>query len=152
MRDLHTSFLHKQLSRDEGRRLTAYKDTKGLWTIGVGHLLGTDQRMTVITDDECDALLDGDIGVAMEALTNVFGPTSFLVTKDGARYRALVNMAFNRGGNMHTSTTITPAIVAASAGGDWGPVAPAIEASPWATQIGARAERLRDMLVDGREA
>ena len=32
-----TKFLRADLQRDEGYRLSAYQDTGGVWTIGVGH-------------------------------------------------------------------------------------------------------------------
>jgi lysozyme len=104
--------------------------------------------MTRITDAECDALLAGDLLVAKLALHAVFG--DFLVGE--ARYRALINMAFNRGEkHMRESTSITPAIKAAllSGGDNWDLVATAIKGTPWAKQIGARAERLAEQLKTG---
>jgi GH24 family phage-related lysozyme (muramidase) len=148
--------LKTQLERDEGRRLAAYQDNAAAknWTIGVGHLLGAHPRMTVITDAECDALLAWDIQTAMTALLHVFGAgTSFLIfaSKEFARYRAMQNMAFNRGEqHMQDSTTITPAIKAALKGtGKWAAVAHAIRTSPWAAQIGARGERLAKQFETG---
>jgi lysozyme len=153
------TLLRQQLARDEGRKLLAYKDTAGNWTIGVGHLLGSSPRMSSITDDECDALLGWDIDVALQALNNVFGLTN-LAMLDGARWRALINMAFNRGeGRMRTSTTITPAIKAALVPNTplstratlWQAVALAIRASEWATQVGDRAARIATVLETGVE-
>lgn len=151
--------LRRQLSRDEGRKLTAYKDTAGFWTIGVGHLLGNEKRMDTITEDECNALLDWDIDIALRAVNNVFGLPN-VAKLNGARWRALINMAFNRGeGRMKSSTTITPAIRAAIMGDVditpaeqqllWDKVAEAILASPWAAQIGNRAKRLAEQLRTG---
>lgn len=143
--------LRSELARDEGRRLQVYRDLNGFWTIGVGHLLGKVERMIEITDDECDALLNQDIQHAEELVKSCV-PWYFLI--DDVRQRALVNMAFNRGNHMRTSTTITPAIVRAARGGaseteDWHAVAEAILASPWAVQIGERAKRLAHMLETG---
>ena len=156
--------LREELSRDEGRRLSAYRDSAGFWTIGVGHLLGpgTQPRMSAITDAECDALLDYDIKVAEAAARRVFDVgiginANMWVLLDNVRQRALVNMAFNRGEkHMSESTTITPAIryalVATFNQEDaWEKVAAAILASPWAAQIGARATRLATMLQTGQE-
>lgn len=140
--------LKKQLERDEGRSLTAYQDSAGYWTIGVGHLLGTEKRMSIITDAECDALLEADVEEASDALIDVFG-VSFRAGP--ARWRAMLNMAFNRGEkHMRESTTITPAIKAALAGsGEWKAVSDAILASPWGKQIKSRAVRLAKQFETG---
>jgi len=139
-----------QLERDEGRRLRAYRDTNGFWTIGVGHLLGLSPRMSDITDAECDALLAMDIEIASRSVGSVFG---FPVARiEAARLRALVNMMFNRGEeHVRSSTTITPAIKQALDDGDWKPVSAAILASPWGAQIKDRAKRLAQQFETGRD-
>jgi len=139
-----------QLERDEGRRLLAYRDTNGFWTIGVGHLLGSSPRMSSITDAECDALLAADIEVATTAVGHVFG---FAIARiEAARLRALVNMMFNRGEErVRVSTTITPAIKQALDDGNWKPVGVAILASPWGSQIKDRAKRLAQQFETGRD-
>jgi lysozyme len=138
--------LKAELERDEGRRLHAYRDSRNLYTIGVGHLLGTMPRMLDITDDECDALYFFDVRLA-ESIARSCVP-GFGSLGD-VRQRALVNMAFNRGGHMKDSKTITPAINAAAADGDWDQVILAIAASPWAAEIGDRSTRLGQMLAMG---
>lgn len=151
--------LRDELIRDEGIRLEAYQDTNGFWTIGVGHLLGTEKRMSRITAREADALLATDVEDAEKLVREVFGKDVVdrlwcgcqhrMCDVERARYRALVNMAFNRGGHMKTSTTITPAIKQALIDGNWAPVTAAIKASPWAKQIGRRADRIAQMLEKG---
>lgn len=153
--------LRSELSRDEGRKLRAYKDSLGYWTIGVGHLLGSSPRMSDITEAECDALLDADIEVAYQSVKRVF-PEARLDTGHEllvpVRVRALVNMMFNRGeGRMKTSTSITPAIKAAILADTdhdimWKRVTEAIKKSEWASQVGARATRLAHMLETGEDA
>jgi GH24 family phage-related lysozyme (muramidase) len=140
--------LKTELERDEGRKLAAYKDnaTPPNWTIGIGHLLGSSPRMSNITDDECDALYAFD---ARHAESIARSCVSAFDSLGDVRQRALVNMAFNRGNHMKESKTITPAINAAAADGDWEPVELAIAASPWAAQIGDRATRISMMLVQG---
>lgn len=153
--------LRQQLARDEGKSLTAYQDTNGYWTIGIGHLLGSEKRMTSITEAECDALLSWDLDEAVRAVNSVFG-LSNVAKLDGPRWRALINMAFNRGeGRMKSSTTITPAIKLAidtafnpeksdvDKAIAWDNVYKAIVNSPWAKQIGNRAKRLAEQLRSG---
>jgi len=154
------SKLHNDLVRDEGCRLAAYKDTKGMWTIGVGHLLGPDTgaapRMSFITYEEAMALLDWDLQWAIKLVNDLFPQTEWESFSD-VRYRALINMAFNRGEkNMRESTTITPAILAAcqetvTDSPKWNAVSTAILTSPWGKQIGRRAERLAFMLATGKD-
>lgn len=161
------SRLRADLTRDEGLKLAAYQDTNGFWTIGVGHLLGADglqPRMLRVTNDEAMALLDWDIEIATNSARAVFdcgtGANSNLWhLLDDVRQRALVNMAFNRGEKrMRESSTITPAIITAFQtfpfmlnDQAWAAVADAILASPWAKQIGHRAERLAYMLKTGKD-
>jgi lysozyme len=131
--------LREDLIRDEGRRLTVYQDTNGLFTIGVGHLLGT-KRMESITDRECDALLDADIEDATRLAQSLVG-----MGHDEVRMRALVNMAFNLGGGLHGFQKF----LAAFRANDWQTAGDEMLKSVWATQVGDRALRLHDMIVNG---
>src|SRR6185369_966543 len=143
--------LMDELARDEGRVLTAYRDSMGYWTVGVGHLLGSSPRMSRITDDECDALLEYDIRLAEVRARSVV--PDFLTMSD-ARQRALCNMSFNRGEHLARSTTIVPAIAKAAKSGlesDWQLVPAAIAGSEWAQQVKARAVRLGQMFATGTD-
>jgi lysozyme len=142
--------IRNDLVRDEGMRTIAYKDSLGWWTIGVGHLLGNRARMTEITPQEVDALLDYDVNGALVSVERIFSVANL----DEVRLRALVNMTFNRGEDrMRKSSAITPAIQAALAGtGEWKAVSDAILVSPWAVQVGARAKRLAKMFETGEDA
>lgn len=137
--------LRADLIRDEGLRLQAYRDSLGWWTIGVGHLLGGSPRMSSISAREADALLALDVEDATAIALKCIPAFPSL---DPARQRALVNMAFNRGEHMVTSTEITPAIVKACETGDWNPVKAAIMGSQWAQQVKDRAARIADALVN----
>ena len=89
--DLDQDRLRQVLALDEGRRAAPYKDTKGNWTIGIGHLmsvpvapdaykLATGTAVTVpteipttierITEKGIDAIFDDDIRVAYNAMYN----------------------------------------------------------------------------------
>lgn len=136
--------LRDELMRDEGIRLDAYQDTVGLWTIGVGHLLGKEKRMIEITQFEAEALLDADIWVAW-ALAKLYAPT---VVGNNALYghsreRALVNMAFNLGTRLGGFKKFLAAVNAH----DWVTAAREMMDSKWATQVGARADRLHNMIL-----
>lgn len=133
--------LRAELIRDEGLRLSAYKDSTGLWTIGVGHLLGAHARMTSITLTEAHALLEADINEAEMRARSFAGS----VEGDEIRWRALVNMAFNLGDRLGGFKRF----LAACALADWPAAAIYMLQSKWAKQVGARALRLRDMIRTG---
>lgn len=138
--------LKEELIRDEGKRLQAYPDSLGFWTIGIGHLLGTSPRMTVITEAECSALYAYDVAQA-EYIARACVPLFDQLSDD--QQRALTNMAFNRGEkHMRESSKIVPAIRAASENrGTWGQAADEIRNSPWAAQVKGRATRLADQFL-----
>lgn len=138
--------LRKELIRDEGLRQEAYRDSLGYWTIGVGHYLGDSKRMTFITRPEVNALLDADIAearkIAYRLAPKAFGQWQW---QDGARARALVNMAFNLGPRLSQFKNFLAAIDAEA----WELAASEMMRSKWAKQVGKRAERLRDMVLNG---
>ena len=141
--------LVQDLVRDEGMRLNAYQDTLGFWTIGVGHLLGETKRMVLITEREALALLESDIIEAEEVVRNhvkLVYPSG--VASGEVRYRALVNMAFNLGNKLGQFKLF----LAAMAGGDWEEAGKHMLDSEWAKQVGARATRLKDMIVSGADS
>jgi lysozyme len=154
--------LYDDLSRDEGERLTPYRDTKGLWTIGIGHLIDDGKplpRILRITKAESRAWFDDDVQWAIDLVHELFPQTTWhgWNSFEDVRMRALVNMAFNRGEtHMRESTTITPAILFAlqdtlTPSPRWAAAAEAIRNSPWAAVIGQRAERLAYMLETGKD-
>lgn len=86
-----------ELKQDEGELLHSYKDSLGNWTIGVGHLLGTDaskyQGMQ-ITQEQSDEFFAEDFENAVQEAREAFNGFDGL---DGPRKGALVNMAFQLG-------------------------------------------------------
>lgn len=88
----------QELTLDEGKSLSSYKDTEGYWTIGIGHYLGWDPKFGAlkITDQQCDEYFDTDFSNAVSEAQEAFPAFSGL---DGPRKGALVNMAFQMGGS-----------------------------------------------------
>lgn len=83
------------LSRLEGRTRTMYRDSAGLPTIGVGHLIGAGEAhllTATLTDEQIDALLRADVAEAEEAVARQF-PT----VKRQNQFDALVSFLFNLG-------------------------------------------------------
>lgn len=64
------------LSLLEGKRLTVYKDSLGLPTIGVGHLLKKGENYTVIDEGACRELFEDDYAIALKSCRKLFGDKS----------------------------------------------------------------------------
>lgn len=137
--------LKQDLIRDEGLRLESYKDSVGLWTIGVGHLLGPEQRMLKLNNIEAMALLDSDIVTAEHVLD---GWIPLWANLDEVRQRALLNMCFNLGNRVLQFVNTREGIIRQ----DWMFVSTNMLKSKWAQQVGARADRLSRMMALGKDA
>jgi len=138
--------LREELIRDEGLRLKAYKDSVGLYTIGVGHLMPvTAIGVESITHEQAMDILERDIDIAYSLAAEVFKPWEDI---DDARQRALVNMVFNLGGRIRGFVNF----IAAVRGRDWPIASIEMMDSRWARQVGERATRLRSMILFGDEA
>lgn len=93
------------LSQREGVRLHAYRDSKGIPTIGVGHTSAAgDPKVAMgmeITPQECDEILTRDLG-KFEAILNA----ALKVSTADHEYDALLSIMFNVGPKFATSTCI----------------------------------------------
>src|SRR4051812_15596346 len=79
----------------EGIRLTVYRDSKGLPTVGVGHLITPKDGLKVgdkITQEQCDTFLDSDLQ-ACEDTINAKVKCDLLPNE----FDALVSFVFNIG-------------------------------------------------------
>lgn len=132
------------IEESEGCVLTAYKDTRGLWTIGVGHLLTQDHDWTgyEITQQEADAYLADDTSYARVIAT---GFPHFEAMND-VRQAVCISMCFQMGAKpLHWPEFMTAlndedytAAAAAGRDSDW-----------WRVQTHKRAEREMKMLETG---
>lgn len=130
--------LKEELLRDEGFKLTAYKDSLGNYTIGVGHLLEKDSGP--ITEAQCFKLLDEDIALAIVRLRRIYPA---YVELSEIRQRALANMCFNLGHRLVDFVLFLAALDRK----DWTEAGKQLKKSKWWAQVGARAERIRLMIV-----
>ncbi len=135
--------LLRDLRRDEGKRLRAYQDTLGVWTIGYGHIKGV-KPDDVITDMEAEAFLKQDAAAAVLGLEKKL-PWSSLLSEP--RWRALANMCFNLG---LTKLLKFEKMLAALKAGDWDTAAKEALNSNWAAQVGDRAKRIAAAFKDGK--
>jgi lysozyme len=87
---------HAVLVAREGRRLEAYRDSVGIWTIGIGHTSAAGPPLVTpglrLTAAECDALFARDVGRFVRTVAAV-APADL---PDHA-FDALVSLCFNIG-------------------------------------------------------
>lgn len=88
------------IERFEGRKLSAYQDGGGVWTIGVGHTRGV-TRGQVATEAQVDAWFAQDIA------STVAGVRAAVKTPlNQNQFDALVSLAFNIGVGAFTESTL----------------------------------------------
>jgi lysozyme len=127
--------LREQLIADEGKRTSAYKDSLGYWTIGVGRLIDASMG-GFLRDDEINLMLDNDIASARRDCKKLF-PAYDTFSQD--RQDALANMMFNLGIKKFTNFTTTVGHINA---GKWAEAQESAAQSLWFRQVGKRAERI----------
>lgn len=148
-----TPYLVADLERDEGVRLTAYKDSRGIWTIGCGHNIQADPTLFPslqhlinpgITQAQCDDLLAADIARVQRQL-DVFIP--WWRTLNDARQDVLCNLGFNLGVPKLATWHHTLGDIQ---GGRFAAAGVDLENDqPWASQVHARADRLARQMETG---
>lgn len=131
--------MRSELIRDEAMMLKPYRDTVGKLSIGVGRNLDD----VGISQVEAAHLLDADIQRTADALDKALPWWRGL---DEVRQRVLLNMAFNMGVSGLLGFKHTLADVRA---GNYDFAAAGMLESKWAQQVGQRAQRLADMMVQG---
>lgn len=134
-----------ELELDEGRRNKAYKDQFGNYTIGVGHLLGKDEKYKDLewTDEQVDEQFSKDFEEAVNGATEAFDG---FVGLDCPRKGALVNMAFQLGGKslstFHTFLNLVDL-------GKYKEAAEDLITTRYAKQVPARAKRIAYRIQTG---
>lgn len=156
--------LEQLLTLDEGKRLKPYQDSRGIWTIGIGHnlqanvlpagLLPPEVPTTYsgcmdhlnangLTENQCDQLFEHDI-VAVAGFLRIFPGFAAV---DLVRQKALQDMAFNlgedafRGFGMFNSLWGT---------GRWADAAADLRRTKVYAELTKRYERLARMLETGQ--
>jgi lysozyme len=92
------------ITKEEGLRNKAYKDSKGLWTIGVGHLIKPDEQhllTATLTDEQVEQLLQSDLKWCSEAVEN-----NVKVPLTQNQYDALYSLCFNIGETNFRKSTV----------------------------------------------
>lgn len=129
------NYLEKQIVKDEGERLRLYTDTKGKVTIGRGRNL-TDRG---ITRDEMELMYRNDVALIM---TNLDQYLPFWSALSEPRQYVLMNMCFMGIGKLLEFRKM----IAALKVGNWEEAANQILDSKYHADVGARAERLAEIM------
>lgn len=96
------------ITKEEGARNKAYKDSRGLWTIGVGHLIKADEQHlinTTLTDSQVEDLLKSDLRWCSEAVES-----SVRVPLQQNQFDALYSLCFNIGETNFKKSTVVKKI------------------------------------------
>jgi lysozyme len=136
-----------QLKLDEGCRLRAYQDSRGVWTIGYGHTGPEVHEGLVWTQAQADAQLLVDVAAATRGIRAHATWTGRL---DPVRLDVLINIAFNVGvtGLLHWPQTLGH-----FAAGDFTAAAnDLLNEGAWDAEVGARAVRLAKATATGQWA
>jgi GH24 family phage-related lysozyme (muramidase) len=133
----------------EGCQLTAYRDSKGFWTIGYGHLLDQSIDWTghTITQATADGLLSSDIADRLSEAETL--PEWFNLNPYPARRDAVAEAIFNLG-YTHWRTEF-PKTRAAIQAGSWAIAQANLLNSPeWIADVGLpRVTRIATQLGTG---
>lgn len=143
------SRLLADITKAEGVRLTAYKDTLGFWTIGVGHKLDQHLDWTGYTIDMPTAMswLSDDLANRMTQAKTL--PEWSRVSDNACRQNALIECIYNLG--LGTWELQFPGTRRAMQACDWQGAHDKLLASPlWISQVGLpRVSRLANYLLTG---
>jgi len=131
--------LRSQLIYDEGVRSSAYTDSEGYLTIGVGRLID-ENKGGKLSADEIEYLLDNDIDKVINQTIREFDWYQDLTE---IRKEVILNMVFNLGiGGVKKFKMMTNALKRH----DWNEAAREMLDSKWSGQVGQRAIRLSEAM------
>jgi lysozyme len=137
----------------EGERLTAYQDSLGFWTIGVGHLLprprSPEWRGYRITQAQSDALFEEDWNHHVFLLQK-YAP--WAMQFDEVRRYVMIDMTFNLGIEPFDNDGFKdwPIFVGQLQRRDWRSASANMRSTLWARQVKGRAVRLSRMIETGQ--
>lgn len=137
------------IKRHEGVRTKPYKDSLGLWTVGVGHLIGDGKSLPPewnreLSMNEVDSLFAQDYKHHKDAAEKIPGYDKL----NSSGKAALTDLTFNMGPGWYKKW---PNFTKALASGDSESAAKSLEDSKWYTQVGNRAKTIVAMIRGGAQ-
>lgn len=139
----------KMIIHHEGIRHRPYKDSLGLWTVGVGHLIGDGKSLPPeynreFSNEEVMEMFEKDFQHHKQAAEKIPGYDN-LNDKGQA---ALVDLTFNMGPAWYKKW---PSFTRNLKEGDTEGAAKSLEDSKWYTQVGRRAPTIVSLIRQGSE-
>jgi lysozyme len=137
------------IKKHEGVRLSPYKDSLGLWTVGVGHLIGDGKSLPPewnrqFTMEEVDALFAKDYIKHKQGAEQ--GPGYDKANQTGKA--ALIDLAFNMGNTWYNKFPNTTRSLEA---GDFDTASAHLQDSLWYKQVGNRGPTIISMIRSGTD-
>jgi lysozyme len=139
--------LREQLKVDEGVKYEIYKDHLGYPTFGIGHLITENDPEhgepdgTEISEDRVNEVFETDVAKFVSEAKILFPDLDDLPE---VAQQVIVNMAFNMG---RPRLSKFKNFIAGVNDRDWVRAAEEMMDSRWADQVGARAVRLRNLIL-----
>lgn len=132
----------------EGIRYSPYKDSLGLWTVGVGHLIGDGKSLPAswnreFSHDEVMNLFEEDYKHHRQAAERIPGFAKLDTSGQGA----LTDLTFNMGPTWYKKW---PRFSKAIEEGDTQLAALSLEQSKWYGQVGRRAPKIVDLVENAK--
>jgi lysozyme len=140
--------LKEQLKIDEGVKYEIYEDHLGYATFGIGHLItDADEEYgwpigTKVSEDRVNEVFKTDVQKFINETQKVFPD---LINKPDNIQIVLINMCFNLGAPRLSKFK---KFIAAINDEQWIEAAVEMMDSRWARQVGPRAERLKQIVLD----
>jgi GH24 family phage-related lysozyme (muramidase) len=143
------NWIMDSIAGHEGVRTKPYKDSLGLWTVGVGHLIGDGRSLPAqynreFSKDEVKAMFQQDYQKHAQAASGIPGFNNLNEKGKGA----LIDMTFNMGPGWYRRW---PNFTRALGSGDVQGAASQLEGSKWSKQVGRRAQEDIAMIRAGAQ-
>ena len=137
----------EMIKRHEGVRTRPYQDSKGLWTVGVGHLIGDGKTLPPgwnreFSMDEVNKMFEEDFAKHKSAAEQINGFNKL----NGDGKAALTDMTFNMGPSWIKNW---PTLEKQIGAGDMKGAASNIAGSAYAKQVGKRSQEIISLLEKG---
>lgn len=135
--------------KHEGKRNRPYQDSLGLWTVGIGHLIGDGKSLPPemnreFSNEEIMAMFEKDYAHHRSAAMNIPGFGKL----DGKGQGALTDLTFNMGPSWISKW---PKLKKQLEAGDTQSAAKNLEQSKWYGQVGNRAPTIVSLLRDSSQ-
>jgi len=139
----------KMIIKHEGIRDMPYKDSVGLWTVGVGHLIGDGKSLPPeynrkFTQAEIMKMFDDDFHHHAKAAEKIPGYSKANAAGQGA----LIDLTFNMGNSWYKKW---PNFCKKLAAGDFKGAADELAGSKWAQQVKSRAQTIIGLVTNAGE-